>query len=102
MKKFGIIENAFDELISLFAQKSSIEKVILFGSRAMGNFNNGSDIDLALFGQNLKLNDQLDLNWKLENLDYPYTYDFLIHKNIKDQNVIDHIKRVGIVIYQKD
>lgn len=102
MKKFGIIENAFDELISLFAQKSSIEKVILFGSRAMGNFSNGSDIDLALFGQNLKLNDQLDLNWKLENLDYPYTYDFLIHKNIKDQNVIDHIKRVGIVIYQKD
>jgi predicted nucleotidyltransferase len=67
----------------------------------MGKFKDGSDIDIALFGENITLNDQLDLSIKLEKLGYPYTYDFQIHKNIKDKNMLDHIERIGIVIYQK-
>ena len=101
MKIFGIAEKAFDELISLFSQKQNIEKVVLFGSRAMGAYTEGSDIDLALFGNNLKLKDQLKLSGLLEQLGYPYAYDFQIHNNIKDQDVLEHIVRVGIVIYQK-
>jgi uncharacterized protein len=101
MNNFGIAETVFDELILLFSQNPNIEKVAIFGSRAMGNYREGSDIDLALFGNNITLKDQLDLSVELEKLGYPYAYDFQIHKNIKDKNVLDHIERVGIVIYQK-
>ena len=66
------------------------------------NIKEGSDIDLALFGTDIKLNDQLDLSSKLENLENPYSYDFQIYKNIKDKDVLDHINRVGIIIYQKE
>jgi predicted nucleotidyltransferase len=101
MNNFGIVETVFNELILLFSQNPNIEKAALFGSRAMGKFKDGSDIDIALFGENITLNDQLDLSIKLEKLGYPYTYDFQIHKNIKDKNMLDHIERIGIVIYQK-
>ena len=102
MDTFGIAEKAFEELIILFSQNPNIEKVVLFGSRAMGKYKEGSDIDLALFGTDIKLNDQLDLSLKLEKLEYPYSYDFQIYKNIKDKDVLDHINRVGVIIYQKE
>ncbi|KAA3617770.1 MAG: nucleotidyltransferase domain-containing protein [Calditrichaeota bacterium] len=102
MKTFGIAKYAFDKLILLISQNPRFEKVVIFGSRAMDTYQEGSDIDLALYGPEVKLNDQLDLIWKLEKLGYPYSYDFLIHKNIKDQNVLDHIERVGIIIYKKN
>jgi predicted nucleotidyltransferase len=102
MDTFGIAEKAFEELIVLFSQNSNIEKVVLFGSRAMDKYKDGSDIDLALYGTDIKLNDQLDLSSKVENLEYPYSYDFQIYKNIKYKDDLDHINRVGIIIYQKE
>ena len=45
-KKTGINQNVIDE-IRLFAEKYGLSKVILFGSRARGDFKTTSDIDLA-------------------------------------------------------
>lgn len=102
MMIFGIAGGAFNKIISTFKQNNNIEQVILFGSRAMGRYSEGSDIDLSLKGENLKLDDQLDLAIKLEKLDYPYTYDINIFKNITNIDLIEHIERVGIAIYDKN
>ena len=47
MNETGIKEQVIKEII-LLAQKYAIEKVILFGSRARGDYHRSSDIDLAV------------------------------------------------------
>ena len=49
-KDTGIKEQVIKELKSM-AKKCNIEKIILFGSRARGDFKERSDIDLAVLGE---------------------------------------------------
>lgn len=51
IKNTGIREQVLRE-ISDFAKKYKVEKVILFGSRARGDFKRTSDIDIAVSGGN--------------------------------------------------
>lgn len=50
MNEFGLKEEVL-EFITRTAGASSVEKVVLFGSRATQSFNEKSDIDLAISGQ---------------------------------------------------
>ena len=52
MCKNGIKEQVINEIIDL-AKKYNVEKVILFGSRARGDYHRASDIDLAVYGENI-------------------------------------------------
>ena len=49
MTDFGLPQRTIDELITYFKSKPFIEKVCILGSRAKGNYTNGSDIDLAIW-----------------------------------------------------
>jgi predicted nucleotidyltransferase len=73
-----------------------VDSVILFGSRAKGTFSNGSDIDIALKGENIVLNDLLDLLNALDELLLPYKFDIVIFDRIEDDVLKEHINRVGI------
>ena len=75
---------------------SSVEKAILYGSRAKGNFRIGSDIDLCLVGKNLTTNDLLKIENDIDDLLLPYSFDISIFHQIANQDLIDHIERVGI------
>ena len=54
MRDTGIKENVITEIVEL-AQKYDLQKVILFGSRARGDFQRASDIDLAVSGGNVSM-----------------------------------------------
>lgn len=45
---YGIEEKVYKNLISYFRNNQYIKKVVLFGSRAKGNYNYNSDIDLGI------------------------------------------------------
>ena len=49
----GISEQSFETILKAFKDFSEIESTVLFGSRAIGSFKKGSDIDIAIYGQNL-------------------------------------------------
>lgn len=100
--KFGLEKEQIAEINKIISSNSRIEQVIIFGSRAKGNYRPGSDIDLALFGEDLKLDDLLEINIELGSLNYPMNFDIILYHQIKDEEVLDHIKRVGIPIYKKD
>ena len=72
----GIQESDINDIINIIQNNHKIQKVILFGSRAKGTFNNGSDIDLALDGSGLTLTEILDIFNKLESLYLPYKFDW--------------------------
>ena len=52
LNEYGLPEALLDEIRAL-AEKHGAERVILFGSRARGDFKRASDIDLAASGGNI-------------------------------------------------
>ncbi len=99
--KYGLYESDLNQVISILTGNPKITSLVLFGSRAKGTFNNGSDIDIALVGNNIVLNDILDLTTEIEKLALPYRFDLVIYKRIKEKELVNHIKRVGIVLFNK-
>jgi predicted nucleotidyltransferase len=98
--KFGLLENDMSEIVDVLSQFSSIEKAVLFGSRAKGNFKNGSDIDIAIFGNDLNSDIDYKISYQLnEETNMPYKFDILIFNKIQEAALIDHISRIGIEIY---
>lgn len=75
------IELSINDLESIRRVIKSFPKIddaVLFGSRAKGTYSNGSDIDIALKGGNILLNDRLDLSNTLEELLLPFKFDLII------------------------
>jgi len=99
--KYGIPESDLDALLSELKKNSEINEIILFGSRAKGTFRNGSDIDIALKGRNLKLNDILDAISVVDKLLLPYKLDLVIYTRIKEPDLTEHINRVGIILFKR-
>ena len=52
---FGLSSNNIAKINSVFNQYSDINEVLIFGSRAKGNFRDNSDIDLVIKGKNINL-----------------------------------------------
>ena len=74
-------------------------KVILYGSRAKGNYKNGSDIDLCFFGKDLTKDIIYKIDLVLDDLLLPYSFDLSIYKDLENQELKDHIDRIGTVFY---
>ncbi len=101
MTNFGLSEKTTQKLYSAFEKFTEIEKVIIFGSRAKGNYREGSDIDITLIGENLSHNILLKLLYEIDELNTPYLYDVSIFSKLTNEDFIEHINRVGKIFYQK-
>ncbi len=99
--KYGLSENVQRVIRSVFEKQPKVEKAILYGSRAIGNYKNGSDIDLMLEGDQLRLEDLLSIMVQLDNLDLPYKFDISDRKSIQNDALLEHIERVGTIFYSK-
>lgn len=100
--KYGLENFAISHIVSILERNPKIEKVILFGSRAIGNFQNGSDVDLSLIGKELELNDILNASIEIDNLALPYKFDLVIYDRIKEKALLEHIDRVGITLFERE
>jgi len=83
-------------IIETLSANPKVERIVLFGSRAMGTFTPTSDIDLALFGDDLTLSDQAALTEAMAELAIPQRVDILIHHRIENQALRDHIRKHGV------
>jgi len=101
MNETGLREDIIEELIKVFASFPEIEKAILFGSRAKGNFKAGSDIDLVLVAPKFTLTDLNKLENQLDDLLLPWKIDLALQHQVDNTDLLDHIKRVGITIYEQ-
>jgi predicted nucleotidyltransferase len=98
--RFGLKEDTIQNIQHVFAAFPEVEQVIIYGSRAKGNYKPGSDIDITLKGEKLNLSVINRLSLKLDDLMLPYIFDTSIFKQISNPDLIDHIKRIGIVFYE--
>jgi len=100
--RFGLKETTIQKLCGVFAKYPQVTKAVLYGSRAKGNFKNGSDIDLTLHGgTDLTLNILYKILDEIDDLLLPYTIDLSIYRTLNDPDFIDHIQRVGVTFYDK-
>ena len=96
---FGLTEHALELLIKLFEGFPEIEIVKIYGSRAIGNYYKGSDIDLAFYAKTDRYL-TATLLAELDELPLPYLFDVTNYYRIIHQPLKTHIDRVGIVIYE--
>ncbi len=99
--KHGLPEHVLQKIRAVFARYPQVTKAILYGSRAKGSHKNGSDIDLTLCGDAaLTLDTLYRIANDLDDLLLPYTLDVSIFHHISDPDVIGHIQRVGMTLYE--
>lgn len=102
MKNTGISENVMTEIKTVFSNFPEVEKAVLFGSRAKGNFYEGSDIDIAVFGRKLNFEQTLDLSIELDAVGLLQAIDLVHFEKIKEPGLKKYIERVGIKIYDRE
>lgn len=99
--KYGLSQSVIQKINAVLSRYPSVQKATLYGSRAKGNYKNGSDIDLTLHGNGLSLNLVYKILNDFDNLLLPYTIDLSVFDDIRDPDVVDHIRRVGVAFYEK-
>ena len=100
--RFGLKEITIEKICGVLAKHPQVDKAVIYGSRAKGNYKNGSDIDLTLHGgQDLTLDILYKILEEIDDLLLPYMIDLSIFHTLKDPDFIDHIQRVGITFYEK-
>ncbi|MFK7899661.1 MAG: nucleotidyltransferase family protein [Cyclobacteriaceae bacterium] len=90
---FGLSSHTLLKIRTVF-QSHNIKNVILYGSRAIGNQHNGSDIDLTI-EDSIELKKLLAIEQDLDKLNLPYKIDLSIKDHIKNESLIEHINRIG-------
>lgn len=99
--KFGLSETVIQELQKVFSLHTNIKQVLIFGSRAKGNYHEGSDIDLALVGEDITPVQLDTIRLQIDDLELLYSVDILSYKDREGTAIAEHIDRVGQVFYQR-
>ena len=100
--KFGLDQTTINKINSVFIKYPEIEEVIIYGSRAKGNFREGSDIDITIKG--IRVTDRTRSNvWlDIDDLNTPYLFDISVFETLNSASLVEHINRVGQVFYKKE
>lgn len=96
MNDSGIKEQVLDEIKAL-AKKYEIESVILFGSRARGDYKRTSDIDLAVSGGDVA-RFVLDVEEETATL---LKYDIVDLDSEMQDELRESIRKEGKILYEK-
>jgi predicted nucleotidyltransferase len=100
MDQWGLQGSQIKKMVEVFARFPEIREARIFGSRAMGNYKPGSDVDIALFGNgplacvtrvSAILNEELPL---------PYQFDIVDYAMIENPAFKAHIEKCGRQLYQ--
>ena len=99
----GLSGETMDILNLIFRKYPGIKQVVLYGSRAKGNYKKGSDIDLTLITEdNFTFTDLLRIGNDFDDSDLPYFVDVSIYDRLSNRDLKAHIDRVGKILYSTD
>jgi predicted nucleotidyltransferase len=97
--KFGLTDTDISYIKQVIAGFSEIESALIFGSRAMGNFKAGSDIDICIKGKRVTFTTVASLKANLEEMGpMPYQVDVVAYDLVETIELKKHIDQFGILI----
>jgi predicted nucleotidyltransferase len=100
MKNIALIPYQFIEKLKKI---SGIKRIILYGSRARGDNEERSDIDLAIDCPGISFDEWNAIINIIEQADTLLTIDFVRFDTLSEKNPLRiSIERDGLILYQKD
>ena len=100
--RFGLLDVDIEIIMQILRKNPKVERAYIFGSRAKGNFINGSDVDIALKGTDLDFDTISQVSyWLNEETNMPYRFDVLNYESINEPKLLEHIDRLGIEFYSR-
>lgn len=100
--KYGLTDKQLAEVIACISVHPEIEEAILFGSRAMGNYKEASDVDIAINGETVDALLAATLKSEIEEDTYlPFFFDCIAYPAITNEDLKAHIDTEGVLIYQR-
>lgn len=95
-----ILADRLKREIQALGNKYSVEKIVLFGSRARGDHEERSDIDLAIFpGGDFSQEGQFAS--EVEELSTLLKIDLVFVTSLVDKDLLADISRQGVVLYER-
>ena len=95
MLQFGLKQEDIDKINHVFATYEGIDSVIIYGSKAKGNFKLGSKFDLTIIENSLTFPKFLEIENTLDDLLLPYKINLSLQRKITTVDLLSHINRVG-------
>lgn len=97
----GLMPSDINIITEILAEYPAIQRAVVFGSRAKKNHHRGSDIDVALFGDEIT-----DITTEIagrlnEESPLPYFFDIIDYNTLSHRALREHIDRVGIEFYAR-
>ena len=96
---YGLTDIELQKLTMALSSVSGVKKAILYGSRAKGNYQPFSDIDITLVGDSLSRRDLNVASRALDDLLLPYQIDLSLYDTLKNEDLIEHINHYGVEIF---
>jgi uncharacterized protein len=96
---FGLSDSDLNKIIEILRNTTEVKGGKIFGSRAKGNYREGSDIDIAVEAPALDHTHYLRLCTKLDDLMLPYKIDLVLMHRIDNSSLVDHIQRIGVPLW---
>ena len=102
MSDFGLSPEHKSILVNVLSSFSEIDEGIVFGSRAMGNYKPGSDIDIVLKSAiKIPLEKIVQINSAIEQTTLPYKVDLIDFQSINNDSLKEHITTYGQPLFAK-
>lgn len=98
-KKLGIKKELLTKIIDIISKSSNVEKALVFGSRARGDYKSTSDIDIAISGANITSRELNIIEDNINLLNTPLDFDIIHLDKISKKELIENIKKDGVEIY---
>ena len=99
LNQCGLSKKTVASICQVFNNHPNIEQVILYGSRAKGTYKRASDIDLTLQAKTAAYTELMQIESELDDLLLPYQIDLSWYQQIDNPELIEHIKRCGLIFY---
>lgn len=94
------LKNEIIDQIKKYGGKYNLRKIVLFGSRARGDYRERSDVDLAVYGADKSEESRIYFDID-DSVDTLLKFDVVfVHENISEELLVN-IRQDGVVLYEK-
>lgn len=96
----GLDKNLLESIVRIITSHKKVEKIILYGSRAVNRFKRASDIDLAIAGTRWTDDDAAIVKFNLDTiLPTALKFDVVLLDALKKEGSREDILEKGVTVY---
>lgn len=97
----GLTQFTIDRIREILGRYPQVQKAILIGDRARGDYGDKTDIELALEGDDIDISLLFMIDNDLVDLLLPYEVDLIRFSRVKNPELKEHIEEEGETLFEK-